>query len=95
MVEEEHKSLRDYVMPLVTEIQLSIQRPAIQANNFEIKSGTIQMIQNYVQFGGLLNDDPNDHLVSFFWKFVTRSSTIELPTMLSGSDYFLSLFVIR
>ena len=65
MEADDQKSLRDYAMPQVTEIQSSIQRLAIQAHTFEIKPGTIQMIQNSVQFGGLPNDDPNDHLVSF------------------------------
>jgi hypothetical protein len=65
MAEEEQKSLRDFAMPQVTELQSSIMRPAITATNFEIKPGTIQMIQNSLQFGGLPNDDPNDHLVSF------------------------------
>ncbi|KAL5546580.1 hypothetical protein UlMin_006267 [Ulmus minor] len=43
----------------------SIQRPPIQANNFEIKPAIIQMIQNSVQFGGLPNDDPNLHIANF------------------------------
>ena len=63
--EEEQKSLRDYVMPQVMEFQSSIARPAITAASFEIKPDTIQMIQNSIQFGGLPNDDPNDHLISF------------------------------
>ena len=63
--EEDQKSLRDYAMLQVTEIQTSIARPAITVTSFEIKPGTIQMIQNSIQFGGLPNDDPNDHLVSF------------------------------
>ena len=65
MADEDRKLLRDYAMPQVTGIQSSIHRPVIQANNFEIKSSTIQMIQNSVQFGGLPNDNPNDHLVNF------------------------------
>ncbi|KAJ8633022.1 hypothetical protein MRB53_026358 [Persea americana] len=65
MAEEEQKSLRDYALPLVTEIQSSIQRPAINANSFKIKPGTIQMLHNSVQFGGLPNNDPNEHLISF------------------------------
>ncbi|KAL5569770.1 hypothetical protein UlMin_026345 [Ulmus minor] len=43
----------------------SIQRPPIQANNFEIKPAIIQMIQSLVQFGGLPNDDQNLHIANF------------------------------
>lgn len=44
MIAEEQKSLREYAMPTVTDIQSSIRRSTIDANNFEIKSGTIQML---------------------------------------------------
>ena len=37
----------------------------MQANNFEIKSAIIQMIQNTVQFCGLSSEDPNAHLANF------------------------------
>ncbi|XP_021297499.1 uncharacterized protein LOC110426583 [Herrania umbratica] len=57
--------LKDYIVLLVQGIPLSIQRPAIQANNFEIKPTNTTMIQTSVQFGGLPNDDPNGHLSNF------------------------------
>ncbi|WRX08578.1 Retrotransposon gag domain - like 5 [Theobroma cacao] len=63
--EEETKPLRDYVVPQVQNLHSSIQRPPIQANNFEIKLSIIQMIQTAVQFGGLPNDDPNAHIINF------------------------------
>ena len=43
----------------------SIRRPAIQANNFEIKLAIIQMIQQTVQFGGLSQEDTNVHIANF------------------------------
>ena len=46
------KALMDFSQPKINDIQSSIVRPAITANNFEIKPGTIQMVQNSVQFGG-------------------------------------------
>ena len=58
-----NRALKDYSIPNVG--VSSIQRPPIQANNFEIKSEIIQMIQNSVQFGGLANDDPNLHIANF------------------------------
>ena len=45
MVDQEQKALRDYTMSSVNGATLSIMRPAIQANNFEIKLAIIQMIQ--------------------------------------------------
>ena len=44
MVDQEQKALRDYAMPSVNGA-ISSMRPAIQANNFEIKPAIIQMIQ--------------------------------------------------
>ncbi|KAL5565417.1 hypothetical protein UlMin_028581 [Ulmus minor] len=58
-----NRALKDYSIPNVG--VSSIQRPPIQANNFEIKPAIIQMIQNSVQFGGLANDDPNLHIANF------------------------------
>ena len=63
--QEEQKNLREYAMPKVDRISSSIQRPIVQANNFEIKPAIIQMIQTSVQFGGFSNDDPNQHLSNF------------------------------
>ena len=65
MADQEQKALRDYAMPSVNGAISSIRRPAIQANNFEIKSAIIQMIQQTVQFGGLSQEDPNVHIANF------------------------------
>ncbi|EOX94378.1 Uncharacterized protein TCM_003966 [Theobroma cacao] len=62
---EENKALLEYVVPLLQGLHRSIRRPAIKANNFEIKPAYIQMIQSSVQFGGLPSDDPNSHLINF------------------------------
>ncbi|XP_017249852.1 uncharacterized protein LOC108220559 [Daucus carota subsp. sativus] len=59
------KALKDFSMPKINDIQSSIIRSAIAANTFEIKPGTIQMVQNSVQFGGLPNEDPNMHIRNF------------------------------
>ncbi|XP_017970470.1 PREDICTED: uncharacterized protein LOC108660713 [Theobroma cacao] len=65
MVPEANRALRDYVIPLLQGLHQSIMRPSINANNFEIKSAYIQMIQYSVQFSGLPTDDPNAHLINF------------------------------
>ena len=41
-----------------------IRLSAIQANNFELKPITLQLIQN-IQFMGLLNEHPNMHISNF------------------------------
>ena len=41
-------ALMDYSRPKIDDIQSSIIHPAIEANNFEIKAGTLQMVQNSV-----------------------------------------------
>ncbi|KAK5802868.1 hypothetical protein PVK06_030496 [Gossypium arboreum] len=55
----------DYAKPTLTGAESSIVRPAIAANNFELKPNTIQVIQQFVQFDGLQNEDPNTHLANF------------------------------
>ena len=49
---------------LPTVVQTAIRRPPIQANNFELKSVTLQMLQN-ILFHGLPNENPNMHLTNF------------------------------
>ncbi|KAF7810605.1 uncharacterized protein G2W53_037348 [Senna tora] len=46
-------------------LQHSIRRPSIQANNFEIKLATIQLLQANGQFGGSPIEDPNNHILNF------------------------------
>ncbi|KAL1826556.1 hypothetical protein ACET3Z_004968 [Daucus carota] len=59
------KALKAFSQPKINDIQSSIVRPAIQANTFEIKPSTIQMVQNSVQFGGSPTEDPNMHIRDF------------------------------
>ena len=47
-----------------TVVQTAIRRPHIQENNFELKSVTLQMLQN-ILFHGLPNENPNMHLTNF------------------------------
>lgn len=65
MEEQANRSLGDNAVPLVTGATTSIRRPAIQANNFEIKPAIIQMVASTVQFSGLPHDDPNAHISNF------------------------------
>ncbi|KAK5772495.1 hypothetical protein PVK06_048784 [Gossypium arboreum] len=54
-----------YSKPTLTGAESSIVRPTIVGNNFEMKLNTIQMIQQFVQFDGLQDEDPNTHLANF------------------------------
>ena len=55
--------LEDFAL-LPTVVQTATRRPPIQANNFELKSVTLQMLQN-ILFHGLPNENPNMHLTNF------------------------------
>jgi len=58
------RTLLDYSMPNTNNYQGSIVRPPIQANNFEIKSALLQVIQQN-QFGGAVSEYPNSHMENF------------------------------
>ena len=55
--------LDEFVLP-PTVVQTAIRRPPIQANNFELKSVTVQMLQN-ILFHGLPHENLNMHLTNF------------------------------
>ena len=55
--------LEEFALP-PTIVQTIIRRPPIQENNFELKSVTLQMLQN-ILFYGLPNENPNMHLTNF------------------------------
>ena len=63
--QEERRALRDYVIPSQMGATSCNKKPTIQADNFELKIGLIQMVQIDCQFGGLLNDDPYEHIANF------------------------------
>ena len=55
--------LEEFALP-PTVVQSAIRRPPIQANNFELKLMTLQMLQN-IMFHGFPNENPNMHLTNF------------------------------
>ncbi|XP_070020570.1 uncharacterized protein [Nicotiana sylvestris] len=57
--------LRDYARPDNFEGESSVRRPPIAANNFEIRTGLIQTIQQSCQFTGDVSEDPHTHLIDF------------------------------
>ncbi|KAF7822112.1 uncharacterized protein G2W53_027567 [Senna tora] len=65
MAERNNHNVSDYATPKLDGLQHSIRRPSIQANNFEIKPATIQLLQANGQFGGSPVEDPNSHILNF------------------------------
>ena len=61
---EHQMTLIDYAMPNIAGARTSIVRPTVNANNFEIKHGLIQMVQQ-AQFAGENSKDPNEYLANF------------------------------
>ena len=55
--------LEEFTLPPII-VQTAIRRPPIQANNFELKLVTLQMLQN-ILFHGLPNENPNMHFKNF------------------------------
>ena len=55
--------LEEFTLP-PTVVQSAIRRPPIQANNFELKTITLQMLQN-IQFHGFPSENSNIHLTNF------------------------------
>ena len=56
--------MRNLANPTATGINLGARGPKIDANNFELRYGTIQLVQQN-QFGGAPTEDPHSHLRNF------------------------------
>ncbi|KAF7812193.1 uncharacterized protein G2W53_033169 [Senna tora] len=65
MAKQNNHNVSDYATPKLDGLQHSIWRPSIQANNFEIKPATIQLLQANWQFGGSPIEHPNNHILNF------------------------------
>ena len=62
-MEDLEKVLRDYALPPAG-IPLAIRKSTIQVKNFELKSITLQLLQN-IQLMGFPNEDPNMQISNF------------------------------
>ena len=58
-VGHERRVLGSYINPNPGNCGSSIQKPTIHANNFELKSQLITLVQNNCSFGGGAQEDPN------------------------------------
>nr|XP_016505764.1 PREDICTED: uncharacterized protein LOC107823586 [Nicotiana tabacum] len=59
------RSLGDYTRPVYNQGLSSVRPPPITANNFELKQGLLQTMQNNCIFRGKVNEDPNTYLMDF------------------------------
>ncbi|KAL0434355.1 UNVERIFIED_CONTAM: hypothetical protein Slati_2769800 [Sesamum latifolium] len=59
------RPMMEYSFPTDDGTSSSIAKPAVEANNFEIKPAIIQIIRSSVQFSGFPDEDPNKHLINF------------------------------
>ncbi|XP_070021393.1 uncharacterized protein [Nicotiana sylvestris] len=60
-----NRILRDYARPDCFNCESSVRKPPVEANNFEIKTGLIQTIQQSCIFNGDANENPHSHLIDF------------------------------
>ena len=61
---ENERSMEDYTKPSIENYGNGINQPEIN-ENFEIKSSTIHMVENSIQFHGLQDEDPHSHISRF------------------------------
>ncbi len=61
----EEKMLRDYYIPEREESGSPLVYPDVAVDNFELKSGMIQWVQQSCSFHRLPNEGPNNHLKTF------------------------------
>jgi hypothetical protein len=71
---EQEQPLNSYGRPASGGLEPSIVRPPVQ-ENFEIKSSTINMVQNSIQFYGKDHEDPSHHIAAFLELCCTFSIT--------------------
>ncbi|XP_070028565.1 uncharacterized protein [Nicotiana sylvestris] len=60
-----NRILRDYARPDRFNWESSVRKPPVVANNFEIRTGLIQTIQQSFIFTGDASEDPWSHLIDF------------------------------
>ena len=75
---QEQRTLRDSVRPIVNDNYSGIQCQTINVNNFELKPALINMVQQN-QYRGLAHKDPNVQLATFLeiWDIVKMNGVTE------------------
>ncbi|KAI3773693.1 hypothetical protein L1987_48223 [Smallanthus sonchifolius] len=65
MADLEERNMTYYAKPSLGGYESSVAQPAIAANNFEIKSSIIHLVETSSQFNGRPDEDPNAHIARF------------------------------
>ena len=66
-------TMEDFWRPIIQEEYSAIRQPTVDANNFQLKSALITMVQQH-QFTGHPTEDPNKHL----GRFLRMANTVKL-----------------
>ena len=66
-------TMEDFWRPIIQEEYFAIRQPAIEANNFELKSALITMVQQH-QFTGHPSEDHNEHM----GRFMRMANTVKM-----------------
>ncbi|KAA3458829.1 transcription factor MYB34 [Gossypium australe] len=69
------RAIRQYVVPLFSELNLGNVRPKIEAPQFGLKLVMFQMLQTIKQFSGMSTEDPHMHLHLFMEWPTNRAAT--------------------
>ena len=64
-VQNNRRTQMEYAQPSIEGTVSCIRKPAVHANEFELKPSYVNMIQKSVQFHGLPSEDPNLHITYF------------------------------
>ena len=66
-------TMEEFWRPIIQEEYLAVRQPSIEANNFELKTALITMVQQH-QFTCHPSEDPNEHL----GRFMRMANTVKL-----------------
>ena len=66
-------TMEKFWRPIIQDEYSAVKQPAIEANNFELKSALITMVQQH-QFTGHTSEDPNEHI----GRFMRMANTVKL-----------------
>ena len=65
IADDRERCIRQYAVPLFSELNPGIRRPNIEATRFELKPMIFQMLQTVGQFSGMPTEDPHLYLQLF------------------------------